>query len=292
MAPDSLPTLQPQPTGDGSYTFVSTTFGEAFHSHYGARQEAEHKFVIPTALATAAQRPQLCLLDICYGLGYNSAAALHAIWAVNPQCHVTLYGLELNAAVPQAAIAHGLLNQWPDPIPTALAHLAQQQAVERDRLQAKLCLGDARQQIQTLAIQADAIFLDPFSPPRCPQLWTVEFLALVARRLAPTGSLATYSCSAAVRRALSLAGLALGSTPAVGRRSPGTIARWQPQDLPPLSPQEQEHLHTRASIPYRDPNLTDTTAAILARRAQEQAASSLEPTSRWKARWQSPHSGV
>ncbi|WP_204152047.1 MnmC family methyltransferase [Leptolyngbya sp. CCY15150] len=288
---DTLSTLQPQLTADGSFTFLSTDFGEAFHSHHGARQEAEQKFVIPTQLPDLARRPSLALLDICYGLGYNTAAALATIWAVNPQCRVQWYGLELNAAVPQAAIAHHLLQAWPASIATQLAQLAKEQTVQSDRFTAHLLLGDARQRIQQVyatGFRADAVFLDPFSPPRCPQLWTVEFLAWVARCLAPAGRLATYSCSAAVRTALLQAGLHLGSSPAVGRRSPGSLASFSPQDLPPLSRQEQEHLQTRASIPYRDPTLTDTAAAILTRRQQEQATSPLEPTSRWKARWATP----
>ena len=287
---DTVTRLIPQPTADGSFTFQSADFGEAFHSFHGARQEAEQKFVMPTRLATLAARSRLCLLDICYGLGYNTAAALAAIWDANPNCQVDWYGLELNAAVPQAAIAHELLNQWPAPIPDLLRQLAKCQLVKRDRFRGQLYLGDARQQLPGIVqagIQADVIFLDPFSPPHCPQLWTVEFLGLVARCLTPTGHLATYSCAAAVRTALLMAGLNIGATPAIGRRSPGTVASYSAA-LPPLSQQEQEHLQTRARIPYRDPTLNATPTEIMERRQAEQARSNLEPTSRWKARWRSP----
>ena len=286
---DTLTGLTPQPTADGSFTFVSADFGEAFHSSHGARQEAEQKFVMPTRLADlAAARSHLKLLDVCYGLGYNTAAALATIWAVNPDCQVSWQGLELNAAVPKAAIAHGLLNQWPSPIPDLLCQLSDVQQAVGDRFQGQLYLGDARQQLPFIlqsGFQADAIFLDPFSPPHCPQLWTVEFLGLVARCLTPTGRLATYSCAAAVRTALLMAGLKIGATPAFGRRSPGTVASYQSEDLPPLSQQEQEHLQTRACIPYRDAHLDATAEDILQRRQAAQAQSDLEPTSRWKARW-------
>jgi hypothetical protein len=48
-----------------------------------------------------------CLLPSAFlqGLGYNTAAALQTIWAVNPNCYVEVIGLELNASVPIAAIA-------------------------------------------------------------------------------------------------------------------------------------------------------------------------------------------
>ena len=96
-----------------------------------------------------------------------------------------------------------------------------------DYLQANLLIGDARSlilQVHKSCFQADAIFLDPFSPPQCPQLWTLEFIQKVSECLHENGLMATYSCAAAVRTALLTAGLAVGSTPPIGRRTPGTIA--------------------------------------------------------------------
>ena len=232
----------------------------------------------------------LRLLDVCYGLGYNTAAALATIWAVNPSCYIEVVGLEFNSSVPQAAIAHQLLSSWPQPIPQILTELATEHQVQTNHLQASLLIGDARATIrlvQQSGFLADAIFLDPFSPPVCPQLWTVEFLEQVAKCLDSRGRIATYSCAAAVRTALMAVGLRVGSTPPVGRRSPGTVASWFATDLPVLSQQEQEHLLTRAAIPYRDPDLGDFADVILQRRQQEQSTSSLEPTSHWRKRTRS-----
>ncbi len=147
--------------------------------------------------------------------------------------------------------------------------------------------------MQKTGFKADAIFLDPFSPPHCPQLWTVEFLNLVAGCLKADGLLATYSSSAAARNALKAAGLNIGSTPPVGRRSPGTVACKETLQNPsltyvnslPLSAQELEHLSTRAAIPYRDPNLRDSAEQIILQRKLEQQSSQLEPTQAWKKRW-------
>jgi len=286
-----LDNFVPQATADGSFTFFSQEFSEAFHSHFGAKQESYFKFVEPTQLTQVALKPVVRLLDICYGLGYNTAAALQTIWAVNPSCYVELIGLELNPAVPQAAIANNLFAHWDYEYTPILTQLAFEQQVQTEHLQAKLLIGDARVSIQEVnqsGFCADAVFLDPFSPPQCPHLWTVEFLQQVSKCLQENGLLATYSCAASVRTALMLAGLQIGSTPPVGRRTPGTVAGYSHLSnlsLPPLSLAEQEHLLTRAAIPYRDPYLNDPPDVIIMRRQQEQQACSLEPTSRWRKRW-------
>lgn len=275
----------PQRTGDGSITFFSAEFGETFHSQGGAAQEAEGKFIGPCGLRSTTEN-RIRIFDVCYGLGYNSAAALAAIWAVNPDCHIQLTAFDRDDGPAQAATAH--LDPWPALLHPLLSRLSQDHQVETPKFTAQFHVGDARQTLPAVirqGQQADAIFLDPFSPPKCPQLWTVEFLQFVAQGLAPTGTLATYSCAAAVRTALRLAGLEVGPSPGVGRKAPGTIARWPGQPLPPLSQQEQEHLATRAAVPYRDPSLQDAAPMIRARRQEEQGSSPLEPSSHWKRRW-------
>jgi tRNA U34 5-methylaminomethyl-2-thiouridine-forming methyltransferase MnmC len=288
--------FDPQPTADGSFTFFSAEFGQAFHSSYGARSEALHKYVAGTQLSQRADRSPLRILDICYGLGYNSAAALAEIWRVNPRCQVEIIALEISPQVSQSAIDQGLMAQWPDPIPQLLAELTRHGQVQDQRLRARLEWGDARQTIQLVpnscvggndkqGFLADAIFLDPFSPRACPQLWTIEFLALVAASCAPDGLLATYSCAAAVRTALRTTGLVIADLPAVGRKSPGTVASWNPQLLPALPRVAQEHLLTKAAVPYRDPQLQDAIDTIIQRREQEQLLSPLASSAQWKKRW-------
>ncbi len=279
----------PQETGDGSYTFYSPEFQEAFHSSFGAKQEAEVRYVQPCEIRQlAASQSTIRLLDICYGLGYNSAAALDAIWLINPECEVELYALEISADVPQQAIKHNLLAQWRSPVSQLLTELGNKLSVKNELLTAELLLGDARQTIKFLVRQgwqADAIFLDPFSPRKCPQLWTVDFIALVAKCLAERGKLATYSCSAAVRTALILNQLQIYSIIGVGRKSPGTLASFWYKNLLSISQKEREHLATRAAIPYRDRNLDSSSAQIIAERNQEQDESNLESTSQWRKRW-------
>ncbi|MEA5598372.1 tRNA (5-methylaminomethyl-2-thiouridine)(34)-methyltransferase MnmD [Rivularia sp. UHCC 0363] len=282
----------PQLTADGSQTFFSEEFNELFHSHFGARQESYFKYVVPTLLIEKAESPILRLLDVCYGLGYNTATAIQKIWEVNPNCYIEVVGLELNPQVPQAAIKHNLFDTLNIDLIEILTGLAFEYQVQTEQLKSTLIIGDAREKISQVyqsGFKADAIFLDPFSPPQCPHLWTIEFIKLVSLCLQQDGLLATYSCAAAVRTALLNAGLSIAATPPIGRKTPGTIAgfsleRYLSKETQ-LSQQEKEHLQTRAAVPYRDPALIDSPSAIIQRRESEQQTSNLEPTSRWRKRW-------
>lgn len=281
--------LETRITEDGSKTFFSPEFGETFHSKYGAKKEAEITYIqgcqIPEKIKN---KNKIKILDICFGLGYNTCALLDYVLKFKPECFIEIYCLELDEKVPNQSLQEGLFDYWSSDIVSILTQLIKEKKVITSQLKLHLLMGDARETIVQPIEQnfkADAIFLDPFSPPKCPQLWTVEFLALVAKCLDDDGIIATYSCSAAVRQALLLAGLYLGRNFCVGRRSPGTLASYNQSNLPPLSVMEWEHLQTNASIPFRDPNLSDNPDIIKKRREKEQSESGLEASSQWKKRW-------
>ena len=270
------------PTEDGSVTFWSDTFQETFHSSHGAKHEAEAKFVIPAKITEKARtQTQLNILDVCYGLGYNSAAAIACVSELpDRRANLHIIALENNLEVPQKAIAAGLVDIWQPAIAQILKTAAEAQTVVTENLSLQLLIGEARQTISQVPTKwADAIFLDPFSPPHCPQLWTVEFIQLLANCLKPDGYLVTYSSSAAVRAAMLFSGLQIGAIAPIGRKSPSTIAAFAPTPLPPISDTEAAFLKTRAAIPYRDRTLQSTASEIIALRQDEQNNSNLLPSS-------------
>jgi len=112
-------------TEDGSKTFYSQEFQETFHSKYGAKKESEITYIkgckIPEKLA---QKDSLKIIDLCYGLGYNTASALNYHRAINPQCKLEIIALELDYNVPLSAIALNLLDNWEQEIINILTTLA------------------------------------------------------------------------------------------------------------------------------------------------------------------------
>ena len=48
---------------------------------------------------------------------------------------------------------------------------------------------------------------------------------------------------------------------------------------------EEEHLLTKASIPYRDQDLNSSKDDIIMKRLEEQLLSNLLPTKKWREKW-------
>lgn len=316
--------LELRPTDDGSFSLFSPQFGEGFHSRRGAMAEARSKFVAPAGLERWQRGSRLRVLDVCVGTGSNTAALLEACQAQG----LTLewWGLELDPEPLRLAVADaGFQRQWQPEALAALHQLADgpdpadqthqtDQNDQEDQQEAiwqvpglgggRLLWGDARRRLPELLDSQrgciDLVLMDAFSPSRCPQLWSIEFLGGLGTLLHPEGRLLTYCSAAAVRQALRQVGLELATIAAPSGLqqhqsdwSGGTAAspRPFPADgrLRPLSSMEEEHLRTNAAEPYRDPSGTADARAILQerQRAQQQAmqTGSVEATSSWRRRW-------
>jgi tRNA U34 5-methylaminomethyl-2-thiouridine-forming methyltransferase MnmC len=286
--------LETRRTADGSFSLFSREVGEGFHSGLGALEEARRKFVEPAGLERWSAGSRVCVVDVCVGTGSNTAALLEALQTRG--LNLNWWGLELDPEPLQLALANQQFrNQW---LPGSAEQLAQLCGSER------MLWGDARARLPELvneqAGQVDLVLMDAFSPSRCPQLWSVEFLAGLARLLAPQGRLLTYCSAAAIRAALRLAGLEIASIDAPSGLalqphdwSGGTAASPSPltqqAGLRPLGLMEEEHLRTNAAAPYRDPTGTADRAAILRQRQHSQSLAmqegGVEATGAWRRRW-------
>ena len=68
---------EPYYTEDGSIGLYSYAEKDVFHSKYGALTEAWEKFVIPAKIESLLKRnSEVKVLDICYGIGYNTKALM------------------------------------------------------------------------------------------------------------------------------------------------------------------------------------------------------------------------
>jgi len=284
-------------TKDGSYTLRSLFFQENFHSSLGALEETKLKFTGPSDLKRFKDK-SVNVLDICFGLGYNSASLLDEL--IKQKSYLNWYALEIDKKPLEYSLRNeSFLKLWTPKVKKIFKSLYQKDYFEDEFLKCSLLWGDAREKINNIpaTIKFDLIYLDGFSPQKCPQVWTIEFLSLVTEKLSPQGFFITYSSSAAVRKALRNLGLEIFTIKQSFNDktfwSQGTVAisKFDKNKLRPnfnfkkLSVMEEEHLLTKASIPYRDQDLKSSKEDIMMKRLNEQLLSNLIATNKWREKW-------
>ena len=208
-------------TADRSVTFFNEEVQEHYHAvNVGAVKEAMKKFVEPCSIAELAELGEIVILDVCFGLGYNSAAAIDVALQANPECKLRIIGLEKDVAiVNKMKELHPPLEHY-----DILQRLSKNRTVTEGNVTATLLVGDARETIHDVATKVDVVFFDPFSPKKQPELWTVDVFKAIKQRMRPGGVLATYSCAKVVRENLEKAGFDVQDSVVIGRRGPATVA--------------------------------------------------------------------
>ena len=218
--------LQKFTTADKSETFLNEKIGECYHSFKGAVEEALIKYTIPCKIRELAKKNgKIAILDVCFGMGYNSAMAISEALAENPECEIEVVGLEYDPVIISKI-------QEVNPKIPFFIHYKKLSINSLDftqgKVNVKVILGDARETVRELpANYYDAVFFDPFSPKTSPEMWGVEFFEQMYRVMKNSAILATYSCARMARDNMSEAGLIYDDGPVWGRRGPGTIAtKW------------------------------------------------------------------
>ena len=284
-------------TKDGSFSLRSALYKENFHSNNGALEETKLKFTNPSNLKRFKNK-SINVLDICFGLGYNSASLFTEI--IKQNSFINWYALEIDKTPLQYSLDNKSFNNlWDPKVKKIFKSLHQSDKFKDFNFNCNILWGEARKKIIAIPseIHFDLIYLDGFSPQKCPMLWTVEFLSKVRNKLSSQGRLITYSSSAALRNTLRDLGLEIFNIKpelfSKKKWSNGTVAikdfnNFQVSEnsfLEKLSIREEEHLLTKASIPYRDPNLISTKKEILQTRVKEQLLSKLCDTKSWRKKW-------
>ena len=128
------------------------------------------------------------------------------------------------------------------------------------------------------------IFLDAFTPSKCPCLWSYEFFKLLNEHLEEDGLILTYSTSASIRAAMVEAGFEIGNiyNERLNRFTGTVAAKTKSQIKYPLSEYDLGLLKTKAGIFYRDENLNSLNEAINVARKIEVEKSNRISSSHYK----------
>ena len=216
-------------TADGSYTVFHPNYRETYHSvKAGAIKETLHKFFYPSFLPYKAKRQnKLFLLEIGFGLGYNLAITIAELLKINPSIKLTYIGLEKE-------IKKSLLEHLSLPPPyREIYQLLKEKILKENKtsfliegnLEINILLGKAEETIKEVSSNwADAIYHDPFSPKKNPELWELSFLAEEKRVIKKEGWWVSYSCARKVRENLKKLGFYIFDVKPLNRRGPSTAA--------------------------------------------------------------------
>ena len=223
-------------TDDG--TPYSPTFDDVYHSAEGGLGQAQHVFLAGNDLPRRWQdRERFVVLETGFGLGLNFLATW-AAWRDDPLRCARLHFIScelhpftvadlahLHQRWPQfAELSAALRAQWP-----VLAPGLHRLHLDLERVTLTLYFGDARVGLAQIVAQADALYLDGFSPARNPALWSPKICHLLARLAAPDATLATWSVAGTVREHLRHAGFVVDKTPGFGGKRQMLRGRLQPQ---------------------------------------------------------------
>jgi tRNA U34 5-methylaminomethyl-2-thiouridine-forming methyltransferase MnmC len=268
-------------TDDGTFTLHSSEMisgRELVHTTHGALREARKKFIEP---ANLQGKEKVNILDLCSGLGYNTTAALDILVEDKVDIKIDMVEISLETLA-LSLLIHIPLKSHKLVIKTIEKKLINEGFLtfEGGKLEfpsntkVNIHCRDAREFIKSIKPYEnelyDAVFLDPFSPGKTPELYSQEFFQGLSGLIKKNGLILTYTSAAPVRSALLEAGFHVGEGPSLGRRG-GTMASPSISMISkPLSIHDERMIAlSDAGIPFRDPELDRSAEEILIRRDQE-----------------------
>ncbi len=209
-------------------TPVSRQSGDVYFSAGEGLAESRAVFLAGCGLPERWQgRDRFTIAETGFGTGLNFLAAWQLWRASRPSSRSWLHFVSFEGfpLLPQdarralsawpelAGLARHLLAVWPAPVPGV-----RQVRFADDGVTLTLHLGDIAETLPASVIEADAWFLDGFSPAKNPAMWSNALLAAIAARAAPGARIASYTVAGEVRRGLAAAGFEVAKAPGYGRK--------------------------------------------------------------------------
>ena len=186
---------------DGTNTLYSKEFDEPYHSTKdGALHESLEKHVKPS-LTLKQNQKKLAILDICFGLGYNTFTTLYYIKKNNLKTKVHILSPEFDEGLVRSLDTFDFPSEF-ESIKHIIKAISEKLYYEDEQFKIEILLGDARKSIPRIKEKIDIIYQDAFSPSHNPLLWTKEWFSDMRALCKDNAILTTYSTAAAIRLGL------------------------------------------------------------------------------------------
>jgi tRNA 5-methylaminomethyl-2-thiouridine biosynthesis bifunctional protein len=223
-------------------TPYSPRFGDRYRSELGGLAQAREVFLHGCGLpALWAGQPQWRILETGFGLGLNFLVTWQA-WKADPDRPRLLHFVSTEAYPASAADVLHAAAAHPELLPLAEQLQAQcwgllpgmhRLVFENGQVLLTLCIGDTKAVLREQAFEADAVYLDGFSPAKNPGMWDLHTFKAIARCCRRGTRIASWTVARSVLDGLAQVGFAVKKTPGLppkrdnlqGEFNPG----WEPR---------------------------------------------------------------
>lgn len=222
---------------DGSTTLWNQTYRDYYHPKSGAYRQAKELFIETSDLENRLKKGNVRLLDIGFGMGYNTFCALEVA-----------HNLAQHRLDVQAIDQDRMLLQHAQMIVPKASHATLLDALFTTKIyedtfsKVEFLNTEARYGVTLLEEPFDVIFLDPFIESNNASLVTVEFFGKLRKLLKEDGILVASTSLQAVQDGLILAGFDVCVANDANSDIKGVVA---------IHSTASKSLHVKE--PYRDP---------------------------------------
>lgn len=209
---------------DGDFP-VSTQFDDPYYSVVDGRAETNHVFIKGNNLNQRwLARKSFTIAELGFGTGLNFMETVRQFQSEVPkesQLHFISFE---QYPITQEEMAKAL-SHWPE-LETLSKRLVQIWTPETEKIDIEFSpnihlsihVGDANTILPKLKFEADAWYLDGFSPAKNLELWNEQLMAQVGKHTAKNGTFATYTAAGFVKRGLQTAGFDVQKVQGFGRK--------------------------------------------------------------------------
>ena len=193
-------------TKDGSNTLFSLKYNQHYHNpDDGAINESLSKHILPT-FKFHENKKELKILDICFGIGYNTFSTLYYIIKYNLDIKVSIYSPELDGNLVKSLENFEFPKEF-EKIKHIIKEVAKNLKYEDKNIKIEVNIGDARKYIKTLEKKSfDIIYQDAFSSDVNTELWTKEYFDDIYNLCKDDCVMSTYSVATPIRLSMNEAG--------------------------------------------------------------------------------------
>lgn len=223
-------------------TPYSPRFGDRYRSELGGLAQSREVFLRGCGLPEDwAHQPQWRILETGFGLGLNFLVTWQA-WKADPARPRLLHFVSTEAFPAGADDIRRAASAHPELMPLAEQLQAQcwgllpglhRLVFEEGRVLLSLCIGDTKAVLREQQFQADAVYLDGFSPSKNPGIWDLHTLKAVARCCRRGTRIASWTIARAVLDGLAQCGFVVHKTPGLPPKRDNLQGvfdpRWEPR---------------------------------------------------------------